>query len=84
MCRLIRLHPTLKAVRGDWRDAVELSRMYGRAKKDCSERMRVHRFRGPNDIEFSGERKRVRCNEGLGPRGKHEGKREEGRNRLTV
>jgi hypothetical protein len=21
----------------------------------------------PNDIEFSGERKRVRCNEGLGP-----------------
>jgi hypothetical protein len=21
----------------------------------------------PNEIEFSGERKRVRCNEGLGP-----------------
>ena len=25
----------------------------------------------PNDIEFSGERKRVRCNEGLGPTQPH-------------
>jgi hypothetical protein len=27
---------------------------------------------GPNDIEFSGERKRVRCNEGLGGSRKRE------------
>src|SRR5450759_1896484 len=37
-----------------------------------------------NDTEFSGERKRVRCNELLGPRGKHDGKGEKGGNGLAV
>ena len=37
--------------------------VYGRGDQENARVLRT-----PNDIEFSGERKRVRCNEGLGVR----------------
>ena len=54
---------------------------------DCGyedERFQFQGFSPPNDIEFSGERKRVRCNEGLG-NGQHNfGRQSETRGVLDV